>query len=114
MPCWRWRWPPSRSTPATAKRPRASKLAVATYNIHHGEGVDGRLDLRRVADELRATKADVIGLQEVDRHFDARSEFVDQAQRLSAAGHDVVYAANLDLAPYNPGQPRRQYDTAIL
>ena len=100
------------TTDAAAAKP---KLAVATYNIHHAAGVDGRLDLRRIAAEIRATKADVIGLQEVDRHFDARSEFVDQAQRLSRLlDMDVVYGANLDLEPYNPGQPRRQYGTAIL
>ena len=59
--------------------------------------------------------ADVIGLQEVDRHWDVRSNWVDQpawfAQRLKM---HYAYAANLDLPPVNPGEPNRQYGTAIL
>ncbi len=85
-------------------RAHAAQVTVATYNIHHAEGVDGRLDLPRIANELKKTKADVIGLQEVDRHFGVRSEFVDQAQRLAKRlDMDVVYGANLDLEPLQPG-----------
>ena len=39
-------------TPATATA-KSAKLAVATYNIHHAAGVDGRLDVKRIAAELR-------------------------------------------------------------
>lgn len=94
---------------------QAAPLTVTTYNIHHAEGVDGRLDVPRIARELDATGADVIGLQEVDRHWGARSEFADQATRLARRlDMNVVYGANLDLDPLQPGQPRRQYGTAIL
>ncbi|GAA1603625.1 MULTISPECIES: endonuclease/exonuclease/phosphatase family protein [Kribbella] len=90
-------------------------LTVMTYNIHHGAGIDGVLDLERIAVLIEQSKADVIGLQEVDRHWDARSNWVDQpawfAQRLKM---HYAYAANLDLPPKNPGEPRRQYGTAIL
>jgi endonuclease/exonuclease/phosphatase family metal-dependent hydrolase len=86
-----------------------------TYNIHHGAGTDGVLDLERIAVLIEQSGADVIGLQEVDRHWDARSDWVDQAawfgQRLKM---HFAYAANLDLPPVNPGEPRRQYGTAIL
>ena len=90
-------------------------LTVMTYNIHHGAGIDGVLDLERIAKLIEQSKADVIGLQEVDRHWDVRSNWVDQpawfAQRLKM---HYAYAANLDLPPVNPGEPRRQYGTAIL
>ncbi|MDA0138492.1 endonuclease/exonuclease/phosphatase family protein [Solirubrobacter deserti] len=100
---------------AAAPSAQAASLNVATYNIHHAEGVDGTLSIPRIANEIRKTKADVIGLQEVDRHWGARSEFVDQAERLAKRlDMKVVYAPNLDLEPLNPGQPRRQYGTAIL
>ncbi|GIJ44882.1 metal-dependent hydrolase [Virgisporangium aliadipatigenens] len=90
-------------------------LRVATFNIHHGVGADGLVDLDRIATVLRRTGADVIGLQEVDRHFHSRSGFVDQATVLAAKlGMDVAFAANLDLEPAAPGWPRRQYGTAIL
>ncbi|MEV0283814.1 MULTISPECIES: endonuclease/exonuclease/phosphatase family protein [unclassified Kribbella] len=98
----------------TTDRP-GRPLTVATYNIHHGAGIDGVLDLERIAVLLEKTGADVIGLQEVDRHWSERSNWVDQpawfAQRLKM---HYGYAANLDLPPLNPGEPRRQYGTAIL
>jgi len=41
-------------------------LRVVTYNIHHGVGTDGRLDLPRLADVMRSVHPDLIALQEVD------------------------------------------------
>ncbi len=114
---------PSTAAPATAAAAaapgdpaaKARAVTVASYNIHHGVGVDGRLDLERIAREVRATGADVVGLQEVDRHWGARSDFRDQAAELARMLRmHVVYGANLDLDPLEPGQPRRQYGTAVL
>lgn len=91
------------------------QLTVASFNIRHGAGTDDRLDLERVAAEIERTGAEVVGLQEVDRHWGERSQFVDQAQWLAdRLGMGVVYGANLDLDPPAPDQPRRQYGTAIL
>jgi endonuclease/exonuclease/phosphatase family metal-dependent hydrolase len=39
---------------------------VLTYNIHHGEGMDGRFDLERVASVMKSAQPDLIALQEVD------------------------------------------------
>jgi endonuclease/exonuclease/phosphatase family metal-dependent hydrolase len=93
----------------------ARPLSVMTYNIHHGAGIDGVLDLERIAVLIENSGADVVGLQEVDRHWRARSNWVDQpawlAQRLKM---HYAYAVNLDRPPANPGEPRRQYGTAIL
>lgn len=86
-----------------------------TFNIHHGAGADGQLDLQRVANVIRSENADIVGLQEVDRHWGERSDFVDQAAWLARElNMHVVYGANLDLDPAQPDQPRRQYGTAIL
>nr|WP_245975491.1 endonuclease/exonuclease/phosphatase family protein [Amycolatopsis palatopharyngis] len=86
-----------------------------SFNIHHGAGVDGRLDLRRIADVVKTARVDVLALQEVDRHWSERSEFVDQAAWLAdALDMHAVYGANLDRDPVEAGQPRRQYGTAIL
>ena len=41
------------------------RVIVGTYNIHKGVGLDGILDLERIAEVVRETQADVIGLQEV-------------------------------------------------
>jgi len=53
------------------------ELTVATFNIHHGEGSDGHLDLERTAAAIAATGAGLIALQELDRNF-RRTEHVDQ------------------------------------
>lgn len=54
-----------------------------TFNIHHGVGTDGRLDLTRTADVVRAHSPDLVGLQEVDRRFGDRSGRADQASWLA-------------------------------
>lgn len=93
-----------------------TSLRVATYNVHHGADVDDRLDLARTAAMIAATGAELVGLQEVDRHWSERSAFADQAGWLAERlGMRVAYAANLDLQhPVAVGLERRQYGTAIL
>ncbi|MEQ4208453.1 endonuclease/exonuclease/phosphatase family protein [Actinopolymorpha sp. B17G11] len=91
------------------------KIRVATYNIHHAAGPDDVLDVAHTAKVLSSMHADVIGLQEVDRHWGERSDFADQARELAERlDMYAVYGANLDLDPAEPGQERRQYGTAIL
>lgn len=51
---------------AAARAPQTSALRIASYNIRHGVGLDGKLDLERTAAALRELRADVIALQEVD------------------------------------------------
>lgn len=90
-------------------------LRVMTFNIHHGAGTDDVLDLEHTARVIEESGAEVIGLQEVDRHWGERSAFVDEAAWLAERlGMEVVYGANLDEDPAEPGQPRRQYGTALL
>jgi endonuclease/exonuclease/phosphatase family metal-dependent hydrolase len=58
-----------------------TQLRVATYNVHHGVGVDGALDLKRTAATINQTGADLIALQELDRNVE-RSGGIDQPARL--------------------------------
>jgi endonuclease/exonuclease/phosphatase family metal-dependent hydrolase len=58
------------------------RLRVMTYNIHHGEGTDGRVDLQRIAEVIRDAKVDLVALQEVD-NVCRRSGKVDQAAELA-------------------------------
>ena len=94
---------------------QSGRLTLTTYNIHHAAGTDGVLSLERIVDDIR--HADVIGLQEVDRHFDERSQFEDQAGKLAEAlGYYHVFAPNLNLGP-GTGDPladRSQYGIALL
>ncbi|WP_435118598.1 endonuclease/exonuclease/phosphatase family protein [Amycolatopsis thermoflava] len=102
-------------TPANAGEPRQRVLSVLSFNIHHAQGTDDVLDLARVAGVIRDSGADVVGLQEVDRHYSARSEWADQAAELAGMlGYHVVFGANIDRDPPAAGSPRIQYGTAIL
>jgi endonuclease/exonuclease/phosphatase family metal-dependent hydrolase len=93
-------------------------LRVASFNIHHGVGLDGVLDLDRTAALIRATAAEIVGLQEVDRHLSVRSGWVDQAGGLAERlGMHVAFGANIDLDPderRGPDSPRRHYGNAVL
>ncbi|MGC5541160.1 endonuclease/exonuclease/phosphatase family protein [Streptomyces griseus] len=90
-------------------------LRVATYNIHAGAGMDGAFDLDRQTSELRSLDADVIGLQEVDRHWGARSEWRDLAGELARRLRmHVSFAPIYSLDPAEPGAPRAEYGVAVL
>src|SRR5215204_6127886 len=89
-------------------------VRLVTYNTHHGVGDDGRHDLPRLATVLAAADADVICLQEVDRHFGPRSESVDQALLLARAlDMQLAWGAALD-EPRPGGEPRGEYGNALL
>ena len=61
--------------------PEPVSLSVMTYNIHHGAGVDGEVDIQRIADVILEADPDLVSLQEVDR-FVERTARADQAQQL--------------------------------
>ncbi|WP_313886287.1 endonuclease/exonuclease/phosphatase family protein [Amycolatopsis viridis] len=97
---------------ATAARPG---ITVATYNIHAGAGEDGVFDLGRTAAAIRDLHADVVGLQEVDVHWDVRSGYRDEAAELARALRmHVFFAPIYDLDPPAPGAPRRRFGVAVL
>jgi endonuclease/exonuclease/phosphatase family metal-dependent hydrolase len=92
-----------------------SAVRLVTFNLHHGVGDDGRHDLVRVARLLDDADPDVICLQEVDRHFAERSEFVDQAVLLAQAlDRELAWAPSVDKAPQGGRTERRQYGNALL
>jgi len=45
----------------------AETFRVMTYNIHHGEGLDKKSDLPRIAALIKKEKADIVAFQEVDK-----------------------------------------------
>lgn len=90
-------------------------MRVASYNIRHGVGSDGRLDLSRTAAAITALDADVIGLQEVDDTFGDRSGFEDQTARLAElTGMHACFGATLDRPAATGQERRRRYGLALL
>ncbi|MCA9173086.1 MAG: endonuclease/exonuclease/phosphatase family protein [Planctomycetales bacterium] len=57
------------------------QLRVLCYNIHYGQGTDGKYDVARLARVIQATRPDLVALQEVDVGV-KRSGRVHEAQRL--------------------------------
>ncbi|WP_392674835.1 endonuclease/exonuclease/phosphatase family protein [Streptomyces sp. LN785] len=101
---------------ASATEGRGARvLDVMTFNIHHAQGTDDALDLQRIAEVVRRSGADVIGLQEVDNNYSGRSNWSDQPAELAAMlGYHVAFGANIDNEPPAPGGHRIQYGTAVL
>jgi endonuclease/exonuclease/phosphatase family metal-dependent hydrolase len=84
-----------------------AEFRVVTYNIHHGEGIDSKFDLPRIAKVVLAEKPDIIALQEVDQKT-KRAGGVDQpAEFARLTGMEVVFGRNID---YDGGG----YGTAVL
>ena len=74
-----------------------SRLRVLSYNVHHAEGVDRKLDVQRIAGVILSTKPDVVALQEVD-HKVKRTGSVDQPAELARLTEmNVVFGANIEL-----------------
>lgn len=82
-------------------------LRVMTFNIRHAKGMDGKVDLSRVAGAILKADADVVALQEVDR-YQPRSGFQNQVKRLAARlGMHDSFSPSIDLG-------FMQYGNAIL
>jgi endonuclease/exonuclease/phosphatase family metal-dependent hydrolase len=96
---------PSASSPA--EPPEARELRVVSYNIRHGQGMDGRVDLERIARILESLRPDLVALQEVDRGC-TRSGDADQAAVLGRRlGLHHAFAAFME---YQGGE----YGLAVL
>jgi len=92
-------------------------MRLLTWNIQWGRGMDGRVDLARMAAVIRSHGAfDVICLQEVAVNFadlpGSRGEDEVAELRRLFAGYEVIYAPAVDLPA--PAGGRRQFGNAIL
>jgi endonuclease/exonuclease/phosphatase family metal-dependent hydrolase len=92
---------------APRAEPGRVRLNVMSYNIHVGVGMDKKQDLARIAEVIKRNRADIVGLQEVDRGVE-RTGRVDEIKELARlTGMDYAFAHNLD---YQGGQ----YGVAVL
>src|ERR1051325_9886762 len=80
---------------------------VMTYNIHHGEGLDGKVDLLRISELIKAQGADIVALQEVDKRVErtARRDF--PAELAGLTGMTCVFSNTFN---YQGGE----YGNAVL
>ncbi|MBE0543973.1 MAG: endonuclease/exonuclease/phosphatase family protein [Verrucomicrobia bacterium] len=92
----------SASTPSEAKTFR-----VMTYNIHHGEGLDGKVDLLRIAQLIKEEGADIVALQEVDKGVERTQRRDLPAELAALTGMTCVFSNNYH---YQGGE----YGNAVL
>ncbi|MCA9150235.1 MAG: endonuclease/exonuclease/phosphatase family protein [Planctomycetales bacterium] len=72
-------------------------IRVLSYNVHHCEGIDGQLDVARIARVIQATMPDLVALQEIDNRTE-RTQQVDQAAELAKlTGMYFCFGGNLKL-----------------
>jgi endonuclease/exonuclease/phosphatase family metal-dependent hydrolase len=94
-------------------------MRLVSYNIQFGFGKDGKNDLARIAGEVRG--ADVIALQEVERHWQ-RTGYADQPAEIAKLlpEYHWVYGPGADMdasIPGPDGKPlhrRRQFGNMLL
>jgi len=83
-------------------------IRVLSYNIHHGAGMDGNIDLARLATIIASIAPDIVSLQEVDCTM-PRTDKVEQlrelAQRTQMTG---LFGCAIDR------QEEGQYGNAVL
>lgn len=79
-------------------------LRVLCWNLHHGVGEDGKLDLARVAHVIRHANPDLVALQEVDNQC-SRSRKIDQTADLARlTGMHAVFGKAMDFQGGGYGQ----------
>ena len=68
---------------AAADRCHANdSIRVLCYNIHYGQGTDGKYDIERLAKVIKQARPDLVALQEVDVGVQ-RSQRIHEARRLA-------------------------------
>lgn len=91
-------------------------MRILSWNIQWGRGIDGRVDLARIAGALRPYEADVLCLQEVAVNHPGLpgGAAMDQVAWLSGLflGYESTYGAGSDLPDGMGG--RRQFGNLIL
>lgn len=71
-----------------------TKLRILTYNIYHGEAMDGGSNLERIAALIRREQADLVALQEVDdrtRRSGRVNQVVELGQRANGVGETGMH-----------------------
>lgn len=76
----------------------ARSVRMLSYNVRHGEGMDGKVDLARIARVVRSLNPDLVALQEIDKAT-GRTGRVDQMKELGGlTGMHYAFGSFMDYA----------------
>lgn len=85
-------------------------LRVVSYNIHHGAGRDGAFHIRKTVQFIKKFQPDLVGLNEVEQNWAARSRFMNLPKVISAGlGKHSFFYPSLSLSA-----GRRRFGNMIL
>ncbi|MBQ9335955.1 MAG: endonuclease/exonuclease/phosphatase family protein [Lentisphaeria bacterium] len=73
----------------------ANRLSLMSYNIHHCEGLDKRLDPARIAEVIRQADPDAAVLNEVDSGWERSGNTDQPAELAKLLGWNVVFGPAL-------------------
>lgn len=94
---------------------RGTRIRVMSYNIGHGVGIDGVYDIHRIANVIQSSRADIVGLQEVDVRFGEGSHYDNQVEILARELHMYAYYAPIyNFDPLSGGAHRRRSGLLVL
>lgn len=79
-------------------------LRILSYNIHHGRGMDDKVDLERIAKVIREARPDLVALQEVDRGTTRTSKVDQTAELAKLTGLHGMFGKAIDYAGGDYGQ----------
>ena len=85
--------------------PTKMEFKFMTYNIHFGQGMDDKINLERIAQNILTDKPDILGLQEVDNGR-ITTQGIDMARWLANRLHMHYY--------YFPGENEHTLGCALL
>jgi endonuclease/exonuclease/phosphatase family metal-dependent hydrolase len=79
---------------SASRQDAQAAFRVMTYNIHHGEGLDGKVDLHRIADLIKREQAEIVALQEVDKGVQRTARRDVPAELAALTGLACVFSNN--------------------
>ena len=91
-------------------------LTLVSWNIQYGKGVDGRIDLRRIAETVHKDGLpDVLCFQEVSRNYPSTDEGADQVRELEILfpDYEPFFGAVHDRSG-RKGKARKQFGNLVL
>lgn len=71
-------------------------LRIMSYNIHHGRGMDGVVDLERIAALIREAEVDLVALQEVDKGTRRTDQIEIAAELARLTDMNFAFEKNID------------------
>src|SRR4030042_6256792 len=90
-------------------------FTILTYNIHSGSDAQIKYNFEAIIDVLSALRADVIGINEIDRYWGSRSNWQDQVKILSnRLNMESYYAPAMALSPKDGRREKREYGNALF